>query len=157
MAIHPRQSGAVAVGDPVPEVTLPDQDGTPVPLSSFRGRWLVVYFYPADDSPGCTKESCAFRDAYEDFTDLGAEVVGISGDSADSHRAFAERHRLPFTLLADTEGEAKKAFGVKASLGLLPGRTTYVIDPDGVVRKVFSSQLQFSRHHREALEAIRSA
>lgn len=157
MALHPRQSGAIAVGDVAPEITLPDQDGTPVSLSAFRGRWLVVYFYPADDSPGCTKESCAFRDAYEDFTDLGAEVVGISGDSTESHKAFADKHRLPFTLLADTDGEAKRAFGVRSSLGVLPGRTTYVIDPEGVVRKVFNSQLQFARHHREALDTIRAA
>lgn len=155
MAQHPDTTGAVRQGDTAPDFTLPDQRGESVSLSQLRGRWVVVYFYPADDTPGCTKESCAFRDSYEDFTDLGAEVVGISSDSVASHEAFAAKHRLPFTLLADTDGAVRKRYGVKGTFGLMPGRTTYVIDPEGVVRKVFNSQFQVTRHHKEALATIR--
>jgi thioredoxin-dependent peroxiredoxin len=144
--------GAVA-----PDFVLPDQDGNEVRLADLRGRWVVVYFYPADDTPGCTAESCSFRDSHEDFVDAGAVVVGISGDSVESHRAFAAKHRLPFTLLADTEGEVRRSFGVSKSFGLLPGRETYVIDPEGIVRKVFSSQFRPTRHIDEALAAIRAA
>ena len=116
---------------------------------------VVLYFYPKDDTPGCTVEACGFRDAYEDFKDAGAEVVGISSDSADAHKAFASKHSLPFTLVADAGGKVRKAYGVKATLGLLPGRVTYVIDPKGVVRHVFDSQLNPTKHVREALEVIK--
>jgi peroxiredoxin len=102
----------------------------------------VVYFYPADDTPGCTAESCSFRDSHEDFVDAGAVVIGISGDSVESHKRFADKHNLPFTLLADADGAARGSWGVGKTLGLLPGRVTYVIDPEGVVRKVFSSQFR---------------
>ncbi|MCC5952973.1 MAG: peroxiredoxin [Acidimicrobiia bacterium] len=146
----------VREGDTAPDFTLDDQDGTPVRLSDLRGRWVVLYFYPADDTPGCTAESCAFRDSYEDFTDAGAEVVGVSSDSVDSHRAFADKHRLPFTLLADEGGELRRRYGVRKTMGLLPGRVTYVIDPEGTVQTVFSSQFRATRHHREALDAIRA-
>lgn len=155
MADHPEKTGAVKIGDVAPDFTLPNQDGDPVSLSAYAGRWVVVYFYPADDTPGCTKESCAFRDAYEDFTDLGAEVIGISSDSVDKHKAFAAKHRLPFTLLADTDQEVRRTYGAKGKIGLFPGRITYVIDPSGVVRKVFNSQFQVTRHHKEALATIR--
>jgi peroxiredoxin Q/BCP len=155
VADHPDKTGAVKIGDVAPEFTLPNQDGDHVSLSDFAGRWLVVYFYPADDTPGCTKESCAFRDAYEDFTDLGAEVIGISSDTVEKHKAFAAKHRLPFTLLADTDQAVRNRWGAKGKIGLFPGRITYVIDPGGVVRKVFNSQFQVTRHHKEALETIR--
>lgn len=144
-------------GDLAPDFTLPDQDDRPVTLSDLRGGWVVVYFYPADDTPGCTAESCSFRDSHEDFVDAGATVIGISGDSVESHRKFADKHRLPFTLLADTDGEVRRRFGVSKTLGLLPGRVTYVIDPDGVVSKAFSSQFRPTKHIGEALDAIRSA
>jgi len=150
-------SGPAEVGRPAPAFTLPDQDGNEVSLADFRGRWVVVYFYPADDTPGCTAESCSFRDSHEDFLDAGAVVIGISGDSVDSHRNFADKHQLPFTLLADEHGTVRKAFGTRKTLGLLPGRVTYVIDPDGVVRRVFSSQFRPTKHIGEALAVIRAA
>lgn len=137
-----------------PAFTLSDQDGNEVSLVSLRGQWVVVYFYPKDDTPGCTAESCAFRDAHEAFTDAGVRVLGISSDDVASHRAFADKHRLPFTLLADTDGAVRRSFGVKRTLGLLPGRVTYVIDPDGIVRKVFSSQFKPKKHIDEALATI---
>jgi peroxiredoxin Q/BCP len=145
------------VGLAAPDFTLADQHGQPVQLADLRGRWVVVYFYPADDTPGCTAESCSFRDSFEDFTDAGAAVVGISGDSVESHQAFATKHRLPFTLLADTDGSVRRAWGVSKTLGLLPGRVTFVVDPEGVVQHRFSSQFKPTRHIAEALAAIRGA
>lgn len=149
--------GKVEVGDEAPDFELLDQQGEPVRLSSLRGGWVVVYFYPKDDTPGCTAESCSFRDSHQDFTDAGAVVLGVSSDPVDSHRAFAAKHRLPFRLLTDEGGRLRKTYGVGRSLGILPGRVTYVIDPEGTVRKVFSSQLGATRHHREALETITDA
>jgi peroxiredoxin Q/BCP len=147
----------VETGSIAPDITLPDQDGNPVTLSALRGRWVVVYFYPADDTPGCTAESCSFRDSHEEFVEAGATVIGISSDSVESHKRFATKHRLPFTLLADVDGTARKAFGVGRTLGLLPGRVTFVIDPQGVVRMSFSSQFRPTRHIDEALAVIRSS
>lgn len=148
------RSGKVGVGDVAPDFTLTSHTGEQVSLHDHRGRWVVLYFYPADDTPGCTKEACSFRDSYEDFTDAGAVVIGVSGDDLDSHRAFAEKHQLPFTLLSDDDGSLRRAYGVGKTLGLLPGRVTYVIDPEGVVREVYSSQLLATKHHRKALDAI---
>ena len=147
---------SATVGQPAPEFTLPDQDGGSVSLSSLKGGWAVVYFYPKDDTPGCTAESCSFRDSFEEFTDAGARVVGISSDSVESHKAFAIKHNLPFTLLADTDGSVRKAFGVGKTLGLIPGRVTYVIDPEGVVRHKFSSQFKPKSHIDEALDVIKA-
>jgi peroxiredoxin Q/BCP len=125
-------------------------------LNNFLGKKLVVlYFYPKDDTLGCTKEVCAFRDNFEDFRKLNAEVIGISSDSVESHRAFLKRHDLPFTLLSDEEGNVRKLYGVPTTLGLFPGRVTYVIEEEGVVRHVFSSQLGVERHVAEAVEALR--
>ncbi len=143
-------------GDQAPDVTLPSHEGQEVSLVDFRGKQAVVlYFYPKDGTPGCTKEACSFRDAYEDFSEAGAAVIGVSGDSADSHQSFAANNRLPFTLLADSDGSLRKAFGVPKTLGLLPGRVTYVIDKQGVVRYVFNSQTQAERHVTEALKVVR--
>ena len=144
-------------GDTAPDFTSTTHDGTVVSLSALRGRWVVLYFYPADNTPGCTAEACSFRDAYEDFTDAGAVVIGVSSNDAASHERFAGKHRLPFSLLSDSDGSLRSAYGVKRSFGLMPGRVTYVIDPQGVVRKVFSSQLLATKHTTEALAAIRSA
>lgn len=147
----------LGAGDPAPDCELTDQTGAPVRLADFRGRKnLVVYFYPKDDTPGCTRESCSFRDHYEAFTELGAEVIGISSDSADSHRAFAGKHRLPFRLLSDPGGRARAAFGVPNALGLIPGRVTYVIDRQGVIRHAFNSQFAVDRHVDEALAVLRT-
>lgn len=147
---------SATVGQTPPDFTLSDQDGSAVSLSDLRGGWAVVYFYPADDTPGCTAESCSFRDSHEQFTDAGARVVGISSDSVESHRAFADKHRLPFTLLADRDATVRKAWGVGKTMGLLPGRVTYVIDPEGVVRHRFSSQFRPKKHIDEALSVIRA-
>jgi peroxiredoxin Q/BCP len=150
-----RERGLQA-GDAAPDFSLPDADGKPVSLSGFRGRPVVLYFYPKDDTPGCTLEACAFRDQYEDFVDAGAVVVGVSSDSSGSHRAFASRHRLPFTLLSDRDGAVRKRYRVPSTLGLLPGRVTFVIDGRGVIRHVFNSQLAATRHVSEALDALRT-
>ena len=145
------------VGDRAPAFATKDQDGKAVKLSDYKGQKVVLYFYPKDDTPGCTKEACSFRDQYEDFTAAGAEVIGVSSDSGDSHRKFAEKYKLPFTLLSDRDGQVRKRYGVPATLGLLPGRVTFVIDKDGVVRHVFNSQLQATRHVQESLVALRSS
>ncbi|WP_017662464.1 peroxiredoxin [Baaleninema simplex] len=148
---------AVKVGDMAPDFTLPSQSGESVSLSDFRGKKAVVlYFYPKDDTPGCTAESCAFRDRYETFTNAGAEVIGISGDSVSSHRQFASKHSLPFTLLSDSGDRVRKLYGVPATLWVLPGRVTYVIDKDGVVRHIFNSQLDFQGHVNESMEILKS-
>ena len=153
-APHP---GSVRVGDPAPDFTLLDQSGTPVRLADLLGqRAVVLYFYPKDNTHGCTAEACAFRDDYARFEEAGAQVVGVSSDSVASHRAFAARHRLPFLLLSDKDGAVRKRFGVPATLGILPGRVTYVIDRAGVVRHVFSSQFQATKHVEEALQVIRA-
>jgi peroxiredoxin Q/BCP len=148
---------AIGVGDKAPDFNLKDQAGRDVSLASFRGQKAVVlYFYPKDETPGCTKEACSFRDSYEDFAKAGAEVIGVSGDTVEKHRSFAEHHRLPFTLLADDGNRLRKAYGVPATLWILPGRVTYVIDKQGVVRHVFDSQLQATKHIDEALGVVRT-
>ena len=145
----------IEVGQKAPDFELPDAEGKPVHLADFKGKKAVVlYFYPKDDTPGCTAEACSFRDSYEDFQDAGAEVIGVSSDSSKSHEKFAKRHKLPFTLLSDAKGEVRKKYGVPATMGLLPGRVTFVIDRKGIVRHVFNSQLQATRHVSEALEAL---
>lgn len=144
----------VTEGTTAPDFTLQNQDGATVTLSGLRGRWVIVYFYPKDDTPGCTAESCSFRDSHEAFTDAGAEVIGISSDSVKSHRDFADKHNLPFTLLADIGGSVRKEWGVGRTLGVIPGRVTYVIDPAGVVRRRFSSQFSPKKHIDEALSVI---
>lgn len=145
----------IKTGDQAPDFTLPKQDGTSVNLKELLQKSAVVlYFYPKDDTPGCTKEACSFRDSYESFKEAGAEVVGISSQSTASHEAFAARHRLPFTLVSDEGGKVRKAYGVPSTLGLLPGRVTYVIDQSGTVRHVFNSQLNATKHVSEALQVI---
>jgi thioredoxin-dependent peroxiredoxin len=143
------------VGERAPDFALPDRNGRTVRLADLHGRKVVLYFYPKDDTPGCTKEACSFRDQYEAFQEAGAEVIGVSSDPPDRHEKFADKYRLPFTLLTDRGGTVRKAYGVPATLGLLPGRTTFVIDGEGVVRHVFNSQFQATQHVAEALAALR--
>jgi peroxiredoxin Q/BCP len=148
---------SIAVGDKAPDFKLRDQKGNTVSLADFRGKKAVVlYFYPKDETPGCTKEACSFRDSYEEFVKAGAEVIGVSGDSVAKHQSFAEHHSLPFTLLADEGNSLRKDYGVPATLWILPGRVTYVIDKTGVVRHVFDSQLQATRHIDEALTVVKT-
>ena len=145
------------VGGCAPEVTLHlHTDETTTLADLYRDRVVVLFFYPKDNTTVCTKEACAFRDAYADFVDAGATVVGVSSDSAESHQGFAAQHRLPYLLATDEDGALRKAFGVPKTLGLLPGRVTYVIDRQGVVRNIFSAQLAAEKHVRTALEAIKS-
>jgi peroxiredoxin Q/BCP len=120
-----------------------------------RDKTVVLYFYPRDETAGCTAEACAFRDSYEVFTQAGAEVIGVSDDTVESHRSFTMHHRLPFQLLSDPGGEVRRRYGVSGFLGLLPGRVTFVIDRQGIVRHVFDSQFKATRHVDEALETIR--
>jgi thioredoxin-dependent peroxiredoxin len=146
----------VQVGDKAPDFTLPSQDGEPVRLYDRLGeRVVVLYFYPKDNTSGCTAEACGFRDSYEVFTDAGAEVIGVSSDSVGKHASFAGKHKLPFTLVSDQGGRVRKSYGVPAVLGVLPGRVTYVIDRDGTVRNVFSSMTNIGRHISDALETVR--
>ncbi|HEX4207559.1 MAG TPA: peroxiredoxin [Ktedonobacteraceae bacterium] len=145
----------VQVGDAAPDFALPRQGGDIVALHDFVGKSSVVlYFYPKDNTPGCTSEACAFRDSYEIFKEQGAEVIGISSDSAKSHQQFAQQYRLPFILLSDENGAVRKRYGVPTTLGLLPGRVTYVIDQQGIVRHIFSSQFTPDKHITEALRIL---
>ena len=146
----------IQVGDKAPDFTLPSQSGEQVRLSDRLGeRIVVLYFYPKDETVGCTKEACAFRDSYEVFAEAGAEVIGVSSDSVDKHAAFAGHHNLPFTLLSDEGGQVRKSYAVPATLGLLPGRVTYVIDRAGTVRHVFNSQMSIGRHVNDALDVVK--
>ena len=130
------------VGMKAPAFTLPDKDGNLVSLSDFAGKRVVLYFYPRDNTPGCTRQACAFAGAYEEFGALGAVVIGVSKDSTASHQRFAAKHELPFLLLSDPELTAIQAYGVwqekknygKVSMGVV--RSTFVIDGDGVIEKV---------------------
>ncbi len=149
---------AIKVGDRIPAFKLKNQNGSEVYSASLIGdKNLVIYFYPKDDTPGCTKESCSFRDAYEDFLELDAEVIGVSSDDEKSHKKFAEKHKLPFDLLADSKKTVRKAFGVPGNLfGLIPGRVTYIIDKQGVVRSIFNSQTDPVGHIAEAKKVLKS-
>ena len=145
----------IANGTPAPDFELPDQHGNLVRLSQYRGRSaVVVYFYPKDDTTGCTIEACRFRDDFEKFRSTGAEIIGISDDSTESHDRFASKYKLPFTLLSDKGGHVRKLYGVKKTFGVIPGRVTFVIDRQGIVRHVFSSQSSPARHVEEALVGL---
>ncbi len=146
---------ALASGDPAPLIALLDQDGVERRSDQLGGRSLVLFFYPKDDTPGCTMEACAFRDSHADLQSLGAEVWGVSGDDAGSHQRFIARHQLPYPLLVDSGNQLRQSFGVPSVLGLLPGRVTYVIDGQGVIQHVFNNLLDGAAHRREALEALR--
>jgi peroxiredoxin Q/BCP len=148
----------IEVGSKIPEFTLLDQNGNELDIKSVLGKKnLVIYFYPKDDTPGCTKEACSFRDQYEDFKDVDAEVIGISSDDVESHKNFAEKYRLSFTLLSDTDGKIRKMFGVPTNmLGMIPGRVTYVVNKKGEVILIFNSQTKAEQHVTEALEALKN-
>ncbi|KAL6220883.1 hypothetical protein ACLB2K_008636 [Fragaria x ananassa] len=174
--------GKVEKGKVPPNFNLKDQDGKSVSLSKFKGKPLVLYFYPADESPGCTKQigicithikieplitadtdklifhkACAFRDSYEKFKKAGAQVVGISGDDSASHKAFAKKYKLPYTLLSDEGNKVRKEWGVPSDLfGTLPGRQTYVLDKNGVVQLIYNNQFQPEKHIDETLKLLQS-
>jgi thioredoxin-dependent peroxiredoxin len=149
---------AMQVGDMIPEFILPDQDGKMFDIRNVIGsKKIVIYFYPKDDSPGCTKEACYFRDLFEVFKEADAVIIGISGQSIESHKKFAEKHRLSFTLLSDVGNKIRKLFGVPTNaFGILPGRVTYVADRSGKVAYMFNSQVQAERHVDEALKILKT-
>lgn len=145
----------VNVGDNAPDFTLPSQMGDDVTLSEYFGKKnVVLYFYPKDETIGCTKEACTFRDSYEVFTKLGAEVLGVSGQSIESHKSFASHHGLPFLLLSDADNKVRHLYGVPATMGIIPGRVTYIIDKKGIVRHIFNSQYQPEKHVEEAKQML---
>lgn len=144
----------IKIGDHIPAFSLPLPDGKSFDISKTIGQHLVIFFYPKDETAGCVKEACSFRDNYEKFQKAGAEVIGISSDSEKSHQAFQRQHRLPFKLLSDTGGQVRKLFGVPKTLGFLPGRVTYVIDKEGIVRHIFNSQFNSEQHITEALNIL---
>ena len=146
------------VGDGIPDITLSDHDGNAVSLKDYSGKQsIVVYFYPKNETPGCIVEACSFRDHYEEFKELGAEVIGISGDSVRSHQNVKNKRKLPFVMLSDRKRLAESAFGVPRNLfGLLPGRVTFVINKEGKVIHRFNSSTNPSRHITESLEILRN-
>ncbi len=147
-------SPTLKVGDPVPSFTLPDQNGKPFNVGDYIGKKiLVIYFYPKDESPVCTKEACAFRDKYEDFTQKGALVIGINSGTVESHKAFLEHYHLPFLLLSDTGNKVLEQFGVKSAF-FMTGRETFVIDLGGKVAFTYNSMLKGTRHMEETLAFI---
>jgi peroxiredoxin Q/BCP len=146
---------ALKLGDTIPFFTSIDTNGNSFEVRDYLGKPIVIYFYPKDDTPGCTIQACAFRDQYEDFKSLGAEVIGISGDSLQSHQKFASRYKLPFILLSDFDKKIRNEFGVPNDfLGLIPGRATYVIDKNGIVQLIFDST-SAKIHIQKALEILK--
>src|SRR4029450_1339949 len=147
---------SIGIGDRAPEFTVTAPDGRRVSLADFRGNHaVVVFFYPRDNTSVCTQEACAFRDAYEDFVQAGAVGIGVSRDSNETDQSFAAAQRLPYLLVADVDGSLRRAFGVPNSLLVLPGRVTYVIDRDGIVRHIFNEMFHGKQHMQEALRIVR--
>ena len=144
------------IGDIAPDFSLQNQDSELIKLSDYKGKFnVVLFFYPKDFSPGCTSQACHFRDNYEDFTDLGAIVIGISGDSVESHKKFLDEYLFPFTLLSDKGDLVRKMYGATKGFGLLPGRYTFIIDKLGVIRHIFTSETNMKKHIDESLRILR--
>jgi len=148
----------VYINNTIPKFRLADQNGNIFDSTSMLGsNNLVIYFYPKDDTPGCTAQACSFRDSYEIFKEYDAEVIGISSDDPEKHASFARKHRLPFILLSDVGDKIRNKFGVPKSIfGLLPGRVTYIVDKSGKVKHIFSSQFQIKKHINEAIEVLKN-
>ena len=155
-SLYPQKMN-LEIGDKVPIFSLLDQNGNNFEIKNSIGKTaMVIYFYPKDDTPGCTKEACSFRDEFETFTDMNVAVIGISADNVASHKSFAEKYQLPYTLLSDSDKKVRKLFGVKNTfLGVLPGRVTYVIDKEGIVRFIFANQFGAEKHITESLRIIK--
>ncbi len=151
------QTSKLKIGDKIPDFVLKDQNNVDFDIGHFRGKQImVIYFYPKDDTPGCTTEACAFRDEFEIFTDLKVKVIGISSDHVSSHKKFANKYNLPFTLLADTDKKVQKLFGVpKSFLGMIPGRVTYIVNKEGEVVYIFNSMTKAEKHITESLSIIK--
>ena len=147
---------SLKIGDKLPKFTAIDSNGNAFDSQNFIGKSLVIYFYPKDETRVCTEQACSFRDNYEEFKELGAEVIGISSDSNKSHQKFASKHQLPFILLSDNDKKLRKLFGVPNDLlGLLPGRVTYVVNKNGIIEMVFNS-MSGKIHIEKALEKLRN-
>lgn len=145
----------LAVGELAPPFVATTGDGATIRLADYLGnRGLVLFFYPRDGTPVCTKQACGFRDAYTKFVDAGFEVIGVSSGSAKSHRAFAQQHQLPFPLISDSDGSLRALYGASKALGIIPGRVTYVIDRDGRIRMIYSALFASDEHVRRALAAV---
>ena len=146
----------IEIGSAIPTFKLNDQNGNEFDVSKLIGKKnLVIYFYPKDDSPGCTAEACSFRDQFEDFKDAEAEIIGISGQSIESHKEFEQKHRLNYVLLSDKGNAIRKLFGVPSNFfGLIPGRVTYIVNKEGKVIYLFNSQIRATKHVKEALRIL---
>ena len=145
----------IIIGSEIPEFELLDQNGVNFRITDHIGKKnLVIYFYPKDDTPGCTKEACYFRDQYDVFNQADALIIGISSQSVESHKQFAEKYRLNFTLLSDEGGKVRKIFGA-TSLGFIPGRITYIVDKKGIVIYVFNSQIDAEKHVDESIRILK--
>ncbi len=146
----------VKVGDRAPDFTLPSNTDETFTLSKFFGKKrVVIFFYPMDESPVCSREAEAFRDRYEFFKELEAEVIGISSQTEDSHKSFAKHNSLPFILLSDPNNKVRKKYGIASTLRVVPGRATFVIDKEGIIKHIFSSQWQPTKHAKEALHELK--
>jgi thioredoxin-dependent peroxiredoxin len=142
-------------GDQAPDFELFDQNLNKFKLSDcFKKKPVVIFFYPKDETKVCTKEACCFRDKYKDFLDHGAEVIGISCDSVESHQIFSEKHKLPYRILSDSQGNVKSAYGISRVLGIIPGRETFVVNKEGIIIKIYRDAFSGEDHVKEALEAI---
>ncbi len=149
-------ASAIQVGDRAPDFELQAANGKLVKLSDFQGKKnVVLYFYPASETPGCTMQACAFRDAYSVFQELGAEVIGISGDSLNKQQGFQAHHQLPFLVLSDPGNRVRQQYGASTLFGLFPGRVTYIIDKEGIVRYVFDDMFNFKAHVDKALQVLK--
>jgi thioredoxin-dependent peroxiredoxin len=146
------------IGDRAPDFTLPSSTGENISLSQFIGKKnVVIFFYPMDESPVCSREAEAFRDKYETFKELDAEVLGISSQSVESHQSFSKHHNLPYFLLSDINNGVRRLYGVSSTLGIVPKRVTFIIDKEGIIKYIFSSQLQPAKHAKQALLALKNA
>jgi len=147
----------IKIGDKCPDFSLLDQNGELVTIKEIIGdKNIVIYFYPKDNTWGCTKQACSFRDSFQDFVDLGCEVIGISTDSIDSHKMFSKKYNLNFKILSDVDDEVREKFGVPKSLfGIIKGRVTYIIDKKGNVAWIFNSQLNAEGHISKSIEVLK--
>ena len=138
---------ALKIGDNLPEFSLYNQSNKLILSTSFKNRFLVIFFYPKDDTPGCTKEVCSFRDSYSELKNIGAEIIGISSDSITNHQKFAKNFYVNYNLLSDYKKKVRKLFGVpKSFFGLLPGRVTYIFDPNRKLLKIINLQFDINSH-----------
>ena len=145
------------IGDKAPDFTLPSSTGENISLSQFFGKkQVVIFFYPMDESPVCSREAEAFKNKYETFKELGAEVLGISPQSVESHMSFSKHHNLPYFLLSDSDNGVRRLYGVSPTLGIVPKRVTFVIDKEGIIKHIFSFQFQPAKHAEQALLALRN-